>query len=101
MLHAEESPLAGNVVKLRDDVPGIGGQEYRVEDWWDRVSGQSWMNGTSNPACLDYALRSGQKQPSVPLDDEVLYGKVGSSGKLVHVSEVVESTVDVLPRPGF
>lgn len=88
-IHAEPSSLAGTTVIV--DI-GNGTQEYRVEDYWDRVSGGSWMWAKGNPAALNYAVRTalaGAKAGRrVPLDDEVLYGKIGSFGHLVHVSEV-------------
>ena len=59
----------------------------RVEDWWDRVSGGSWMDATGNAACLDFAVRSAVC--GLPTDDEVLYVKTGDGrGHLAHVSEV-------------
>lgn len=85
-IHKEPSPLAGQAVKIKSDALHLGGQEYRVEDWWDRVGGDSWMNGTGIPACHQYAARGGMS--SVPCDDEVLYGKIGALGHLVHVSEI-------------
>jgi hypothetical protein len=90
-MHKEASPLAGKVVKIKSTVQhrqGIGGQDYRVEDWWDRLGQGSWMMCDGNPACLIYAMRSGLRVPSLPLDDEVLYGKVGAFGHLVHISEI-------------
>lgn len=61
--------------------------QARVEDWWDRVSGGSWMDATGNPACLDFAVRSAVCD--LPTDDEVLYVKTNDGrGHLVHVSEV-------------
>jgi hypothetical protein len=80
-------------VKIRADathfqVDRFGGSEYRVEDWWDRVYGSSWMDAQGNPAALVYALRSASQSYGVPLDDEVLYGKIGPFGHLVHVSEI-------------
>lgn len=98
-MHQEKSPLAGQVVVIKDDVDGIGGKKMLVEDWWDMVSGQSWRDCTGNPACLNYALRIGfviSIDPSKMnmLDDpkcydEVVYGKVGSFGHLVHISELM------------
>jgi len=82
----EMSPHAGKTVKIRADVAGLGGKEYRVEDWWINVFGKSWMDANGNPAALQYAARSGFA--GLPTDDEVLYGKVGSLGYLVHVSEI-------------
>ena len=44
-MHKESSPLAGTTVKIKSTAthlqfPNFGGSEYRVEDWWDRVSGE-------------------------------------------------------------
>lgn len=94
-IHADAHPLAGQDAEIvdgaTDPVQGavIGGAEYRIEDWWDRVGGGSWGNAQGNPACLQYAMRAAAN--SLPLDDEVLYGKIGSSGHLVHVSEIKTS----------
>ena len=65
------------------------GKEYWVEDWWENVSGGSWMSANGNPACIKYAIRVGLKD-NLPTDDNVLYGKIGSFGKLIHISEVEE-----------
>jgi hypothetical protein len=82
----EPSKHAGKTVKIRADVKDIGGQEYRVEDWWINVAGVPWGMADSNPAALRYAIRAALS--GVPADDEVLYGKVDSLGHLVHVSEI-------------
>lgn len=85
-LHPEPAPLAGQTVTI--DL-GNGPESYRVEDWWDRVSGGSWMTARGNRAALAYAMRTGFSGKSIPLNDEVLYGKTASGfGHLVHVSEV-------------
>jgi hypothetical protein len=88
--------LAGKTVKIRKDaahlqVPGFGGSEYRVEDWWDRVSGVSWMFAKGNPAALVYAMRSSMQAYDVPIDDEVVHGKIGPFGHLVHICEIEEA----------
>lgn len=89
MIHSEAHPLAGQTVKLADSAgPELAGQVYRVEDWWDRASGGSWTMAQGNPAAMKYAMRSGLS--GLPLDDEVVYGKVGMYGHLVHISEIVE-----------
>lgn len=80
----EPSPHAGKTVKIRDDVPMLGGEQYRVEDWWINVSAQSWTD-SQTPAAFNYAIRTAGL---VPIDNDVLYGKVGSFGHLVHVSEI-------------
>ncbi len=63
------------------------GKEYWVEDWWENVSGNSWMFADGNPACMKYAMRAGAVD-NLPTDDDVLYGKIGSLGELIHISEV-------------
>jgi len=82
-IHSDTSPLAGATVTL--DL-GSGPVEFVVEDWWDRVAGKSWMFADGNPAAMGYAVRSGVK--GLPIDNEVLYDKVGGLGHLVHVSEI-------------
>ncbi len=79
-IHADPFLGAGLTYKLGD-------AEYRVEDWWDRVAGKSWMDCDGNPACLAYAVRSAGR---FPLDNEVVYGKSHGMGYLVHVSELGE-----------
>lgn len=90
MAHEAAHPMAGQTVKLRTDVKhpqfDIAGQEFRIEDWWDNLTGRSWMDATGNPAAMVYGIRSGLS--NLPLDDEVVYGKVGSFGHLIHVSEL-------------
>ncbi len=91
VLHNEASEYAGKTVKIKPgaehpQVSDFGGSEFRVEDWWDRLGQGSWMFCQGNPACMIYALRSVQER--LPVDDEVLYGKIGSFGHLVHISEI-------------
>lgn len=90
-MHDKPHDLAGKTVKIKADakhfqVPDFGGLDFRVEDYWDRVSGKSWMLCQGNPACMVYALRTGLT--GLPPDDEVLYGKIGALGHLVHISEL-------------
>ena len=98
-IHQTESPFAGQVVRIKDgvshpQVPEFGGADYHVEDWWDRVGGGSWMDATGNPACLVYAMRTGLSAAAPPIDDDVLYGHIGSFGHLVHTSEVATEPTD-------
>ncbi|MGW1039360.1 hypothetical protein [Streptomyces sp. NPDC002547] len=65
---------------------GPGTHEVRVEDWCDRVFGRSWMGMDGSPSALVYAIRS--TVAGLPLDNEVVYGKVGQRGHLIHVSEI-------------
>lgn len=85
-------PLAGKTVTLNDvtrDPSGevVPGATFRVEDYWQNVTGKSWTISEGNPAALKYALRTGLSGGHVPLDD-VVYGKIGGFGHLVHVSEL-------------
>jgi hypothetical protein len=83
------SPFAGKTVKVKPAATWDGlidDAEYRVEDWWQNVYGQSWMTAEGNPAALIYAMRAATG--GLPTDDEVLYGKVGPFGYLVHMQEI-------------
>lgn len=83
MKHPQQSPLAGKSIAITSG--DFAGEFLLVEDWWDRVVGRSWMVCDGNPACLEYAVRGAGR---TPIDDEVVYGKIGSLGKLIHVSEL-------------
>lgn len=91
-IHTDPSYLAGRTVRIRRHVPNLGGMEFRVEDWWDRVAGQSWRDSSKNgnPAAVHYQTRPGCS----PCNDEVLYGKIGSTGHLVHVCEIDATSLD-------
>jgi len=43
-----------------------------------------------NPACLEYAMRSAAERD--PLNDEVVYGKIGGLGKLMHIRHLPNGT---------
>lgn len=77
---------AGKTFQLKSDTPGLDGVLFRCEDYWDRVSGGSWQMAQGNPAAMKYAIRAGLT--GLPTDDDVVYGKIGSFGELVHVSEL-------------
>lgn len=88
-MHNESHPLAYKTVTLnenaKDPVQGqvVAGAEFMVEDWWDKLTGKSWMFSDGNFAALHYAMRD---PSNTPLDDEVVYGKIGALGHIVHVS---------------
>ena len=86
MIHETTYPMARQVVIIQSGF--LTGSEYIVEDWWDRVSGESWSVSAAkgNAGCLDYLIHSVQN--SLPNDDEVVYGKVSGYGRLIHVSEL-------------
>lgn len=87
MIHEQSSPLRGKRVLIKDTCGQYGGEEFHVEDWWDRVSGSSWKSTTANPACISYLMRLAGNS-GIPIDDEVLYGKIGAFGHLIHISEL-------------
>lgn len=62
------------------------GTEYLVEGYWDEVTGKSWRVSSENPAALNYLARVSRQH--LPIDNDVLYGKIGPYGFLVHISEV-------------
>lgn len=82
----EPHKFAGQTVEITEGE--FKGQQYRVEDWWENVAGESWMVCDGNPACLEYAMRGAFEQ--TPIDNNVLYGKIGAFGKLIHVSQIKE-----------
>lgn len=90
-IHGEESEFAGQKCRVTSFIdtnnPKIEeGDEIYIEDWWDRVYGESWKTSEGNPPALIYAIRSATKH--LPPDDEVLYGKVDGLGVLVHKHEI-------------
>ncbi|WP_162830037.1 hypothetical protein [Amycolatopsis palatopharyngis] len=100
MLHTEPHQLAGQDVTVTTRT-GIT-MTFRIEDWWDRITGGSWMNADGNPAAMAYAVRS--VECGLPVDNAVVYGKSGGFGHLVHVSEIVVDdpgdTTRILPAAG-
>lgn len=95
-IHDEAHHLAGEILKLSVRGKGyehcVDGAEFRLEDWWDRVAGESWMNAQGNPAAMIYGIRSGTA--GLPTDNKVVYGHINGLGYLVHVSELQEGSVD-------
>lgn len=85
----EKFRYAGQTVKVKDEVEKYGGEDFTIEDYWENAYGTSWMNSNGNPAALTYAVRIGCQKFNVPLNNEVVYGKIGPLGFLFHVSELV------------
>lgn len=85
-IHPEKNVLAGKTVKLKHFVVGYSNKDFTVADWWDRLAGRSWQVCDNSPECIHYAVRS--HKAGLPIDDEVLYGKIGTLGYLFHVSEI-------------
>jgi len=81
----EKSLLAGKTLTIKSGE--LAGQEITIEDWWENVYGESWqVASVLNPAAVQYAMR--QHRDNLPLNDEVLYGKIHNFGYLVHLSEL-------------
>lgn len=100
MAHAEQHELAGQEIKVQFkdghfQIPGSADApvDFVVEDWQDRIMGRSWMVMDGNPAAIIYAMRAGTS--GLPIDDEVVYGKVGGLGHMVHESEIVREKAAV------
>ncbi len=94
MAHDKASAILGSTVKVKADVPVIGGSEFAVVDWFDRVHGWSWMSPSAAdvPAVVGFKKRYGQSP--APHDDDVLYGRINGQGALVHASEIAEPEKD-------
>lgn len=91
----EKFRFAGQTVKVKDEIQKFGGADFTIEDYWQNVSGGlSWMESNGNPAAMMYAIRTGSQGFRTPIDNEVVYGKIGLSGYLFHVSELI------LPKEG-
>lgn len=73
---------------ISDPYNGVikAGTEYHIEGYWDEITGTSWMFSDGNPAALNYAMRAAVA--GLPIDNDVLYGKIGAFGFLIHRSEV-------------
>lgn len=99
MAHTSCHPKANETIKVQFkgghfQIPGSEDTpvDFTIEDWVDHMNGdrsKSWMFMEGNPAALIYGLRAGINE--LPIDDEVVYGKVGHFGHMVHVSEFVEA----------
>ena len=97
-IHKEPHPQRHKNVTVRfagEGHPQLDGLEHEavLEDYWDRVYGGSWMFAEGNPAALVYAFRSATN--GLPMDNQVVYVKIGAFGHIVHLSELVTSDVRV------
>lgn len=70
-----------------------GTYDFEVEGNWKELTGKSWGDSDGNLACLVYAFRIGSSilnERPVPMDDNVLYGKINGLGFLVHETEILD-----------
>jgi hypothetical protein len=92
-VHDHPHHWAAKTLRLRagvsDPIRGMvtAGAEFRLDDWWDRLNGRSWTDCAGNIAAFQYGIRI-LTLGNIPLDDEVVYGKIGPFGHLVHNSEL-------------
>jgi len=89
--------MRGAVVKVT--AGQFAGRDYEIEGYWKDIYGKSWMDSDGNLAAMDYAIRSGTE--GLPLDNRVLYGKIGGAGKLMHVSQLDMSGVDEVTKDEY
>lgn len=94
MIHNEIHQLARQTVEITEGQ--FKGQQFILEDWWDRLGQGSWKICTGNPACIEYAVRV--LMEPIPQDDEVVYGKIDGLGKLIHVTQL-DAQIDKEPTP--
>lgn len=67
--------------------------EYLLEGLWIELTGKSWMVTDGNPACLEYAVRSGS-EGDMTFDDNVYYGHIGGLGKLINADQIGEEIIE-------
>ena len=68
----------------------LAGNEYIVEGYWDELEGESWLDTDFRPVILQYMMRviNEEHLKDYRECDEVLYGKIGRYGYIVHVNEI-------------
>lgn len=98
VIHVTPHPKVGQTVTIKSSDSKYDGEQFVIEDWWDRLRQGSWSDGIRNPACLQYAVRASLH--NLPGDDEVIYGKIGCFGHLIHDSEIAEDEEEIDSQPG-
>jgi hypothetical protein len=86
--HWTSSPFAEKVVKIKSDIPEIGGMTFLVEDWWDMATGTPMGYKKDHPTEERYWKRT---EGRIPRDNQTLYGKFETAdaiGTIVHISEI-------------
>jgi len=82
-IHPTPHPLARQIIELVD------GRSFQVDDWWDRVmqTSTSWYlsDVRRNFALAAFALE--QAKTNLPMDDDIVYGKIGDFGVIIHVRQ--------------
>ncbi|MEG1482572.1 hypothetical protein [Clostridium sp.] len=83
--------MQGKTVRIHSKDSQIDGKEYWIEGYWETITGSSWLDipfDNMPIAVANYAMRT----IGEPFGDceNVLYGKIGLFGYLVHESELGE-----------
>ena len=91
MIHEYCSAFAGCRMKIKPEIKNphqdnFAGSILTIDDYWDRISGASWMDNLNNKYVKIYAQRV--KDSELPEDNEVLYGEIGLIGYLIHITEI-------------
>lgn len=93
-VHQDSHPLAGQTVKVHPRLDHnllVDGADFTVTDWVDRMDPEtSWslpeLAQRGNYAAKQYLARVDVCE--LPQDSEIVYGKIGGLGYIVHVSEL-------------
>lgn len=87
----ERFKFAGQTLRTKSNIgKDVSDKEFIAEDYWINISPyRSWMISDGAPAALLYAVRIGCNGNNVPLDNNVVYGKIDHLGYLIHESELI------------
>lgn len=85
----ERHRLAGCTVRIKSGK--YKDRLFEIEDWQENVMGRSWMNMNGNACAISYAIRAAED--GLPCDNNVLYGKIGFLGFMIHESEIGEEVL--------
>ena len=86
----------GKIVKIKDWVldedngQSLAKEDFLIEGYWkDLNNGISWKDTSLNNIAVKlYVIRLLKYNGKIPYDDNVIYGKVGMFGHLLHESEL-------------
>jgi hypothetical protein len=91
VLARPKSELAGKTVKLvlkTANHQDIDGKEFHVEDWYQNCNGDKTTHWTNLETWAERNYAERIQNSKVPRDSDVLYGKVGRYGYLIHITEI-------------
>jgi len=89
IVHNSKHPLAGMEVTIKKGL--LKDRTIRIDDWWDRATGDLWKKNTGSPEVLMYLRRLEAQAGEFPLpkDEDVVLGQVGGIKQIVHVLEFI------------